>query len=62
MGRHLCYIEIYRAPQNTRDDFKKNIAFSEGNKLFAADFQANLDETNADMVQFTKIWKWRWIV
>ena len=24
--------------QNTRDDFKKNIAFPEGNKLFAGDF------------------------
>ena len=30
------------------------MAFSEGNKLFASDFRANLDETNADMVQFTK--------
>ena len=33
---------------------KKNMAFPEGNKLFAGDFRANLDETNADMVQFTK--------
>ena len=35
---------------------KKDIAFLEGNKLFAGDFRANLDETNADMVQFTKRW------
>ena len=40
---------------------KKNIAFPEGNKLFADDFCANLGETNADMVQFTKIWNCKWI-
>ena len=33
---------------------KKNKAFHEGNKLRAGDFRANLDETNPDMVQFTK--------
>ena len=33
--------------------------FPEGNKLFAGDFRANLDETNADMVQFTKRWNWK---
>ena len=38
------------------------MAFPEGNKLFAGDFRANLDETNADMVQFTKRWNWKWIV
>ena len=58
----LCYVEIYRAAQNTGDHFKKNMAFHEGNKLFAGDFRANLDETNADMVQFTKRWNWEWIV
>ena len=34
----------------------KNMAFpegNEGNKLFAGDLHANLDETNADMIQFT---------
>ena len=41
---------------------KKKIAFPEGNKLFAGDFRANLDETNADMVQFTKRWNWELIV
>ena len=28
------------------------MAFSEGNQLFAGDFQAVLDETNAIMLQF----------
>ena len=37
------------------------MAFSEGNQLFTGDFCANLDETDADMVQFTKRWKWKWI-
>ena len=57
----MLYAEIYRAAQNTGDHFKKNMAFSEGNKLFAGDFRANLDETNADMVQFTKRCNWKWI-
>ena len=38
------------------------MAFLEGNKLFAGDLRANLDEINADMVQFTKRWNWKWIV
>ena len=29
------------------DHFQKNMAFPEGNKLFADDLRANLDETNA---------------
>ena len=33
---------------------QKNMAFPEGNNLFAGDFRANLHEKNADMVQFTK--------
>ena len=37
------------------------MAFSEGNQLFAGDFRANMDETNADMVQFTNIWNWKLI-
>ena len=40
----------------------KIMAFPEGNKLFGGDFRADLDETNADMVQFTKRWNWKWIV
>ena len=35
---------------------QKNIAFFEGKKLFAGDFPAKLDKTNADMAQFTKRW------
>ena len=48
----------------TLDDFKtkKKIDFPEGNKQFAGDFCAKLDETNADMVQFTKRWNRKWIV
>ena len=45
-----------------RGSLQKNIAYPKGNKLFAGDFYANLDETNADMVQFTKRWNWEWIV
>ena len=30
------------------------MAFPEENKLFVGDFRAYMDETNADMVQFTK--------
>ena len=32
---------------------EKNMAFPEENKLFADDLRANLNETNAGMVQFT---------
>ena len=41
---------------------QKNMAFPEGKKLCAGDFRVNLDETNADMIQFTKRWDWKWIV
>ena len=39
----------------------KNMACSEGNQLFLGDFRVNIDETNADMAQFTKRWNWKWI-
>ena len=35
------------------------MAFPEGNQLFASDFRANLDETNADTVQFITRWNWK---
>ena len=35
---------------------------SRRDKLFAGDFRATLNETNADMAQFTKRWNWKWIV
>ena len=38
------------------------MAFSEENQLFASDFPANQDKANADRVQFTKRWDWKWIV
>ena len=37
------------------------MAFPEENQVFAGDFRVNLDETNADMVQFTKRWKQKWV-
>ena len=37
------------------------MVFSERNQLFAGDFRANLDEKNADLIQFTKRWNWKWI-
>ena len=40
----------------------ENSVFPEVNKLFRSDFRAKLDGTNADMVQFTKRWSWKWIV
>ena len=41
---NLCYVEVYRAAQNTGDHFQKNMTFSEGNRLFAVDFRANLEK------------------
>ena len=55
-------LKFTEQPQTPGITSKKNIAFLKGNKLFAGDFCANLDETNADMVQFTKRWNWKWIV
>ena len=40
----------------------KKHGFPEGSKLFACDLCSNPDETNVDMVQFTKKWNWKWIV
>ena len=37
LNRNLSYVEIYRAAQNTGDDFKKIIDFPAGNKLFVGD-------------------------
>ena len=38
------------------------MAFPEENKMFVVDLRANLDETNAYMVQFIKRWNWKRIV
>ena len=48
--------------QKNWGSYQKNMAFPGGNKLFAGDLRANLDETNVDMVQFTRRWNWKWIV
>ena len=50
---YVMYLNLPSGPKH-RESLKKNMALPEGNKLFAGDFRANLDETNADMVQFTK--------
>ena len=50
----LKFTEWPKTPGKTSQ--KKKNAFLEGNKLSAGDFCANLDEKNADMVQFTKRW------
>ena len=38
------------------------MAFSEGNQLLAVDFHAALNEINADVIQFTNKWNWKWMV
>ena len=55
----LKFTERPKTPEMT---LKKNIVFPAGNELFAGDFRAKLNQTNADMVQFTKRWNWKWIV
>ena len=40
----------------------KNMAFTEGNQLFASDSHALWDEVNAGMLQFTKKQNKKWIV
>ena len=47
---------------NYQGSLQKNMAISEVNQPFVGDFCANLNETNADMVQFTMRWIWKWIV
>ena len=49
-------LKLSERPKTPGITSKKNMALPEGNKLFAGDFRANVDETNADMVQFTKRW------
>ena len=56
-------LKFTERPKTPRVALKKHgFPFCEGNQLFAGDFRANLDEANADMVQFTKRWNWKWIV
>ena len=53
----LKFTELPKTPGTTT----KNSAFPEVIKLFASEFGPNVDETNADMVQFSKKWNWNWI-
>ena len=55
----LKFTERLKTPWITS---KKNMALPEGNKLFVGGFRANLDDTNANMVQFIRRWNWKWIV
>ena len=54
----LKFTERLKTPGIT----SKKMAFPGGNMLLAGVFRAILDVTNADMVQFTKRWNWKWIV
>ena len=63
LNRNLyVMLKFTERPKTPGITSKKNMAFPEGNELFAGNFRANLDETNADMVQYTKRWNWKWIV
>ena len=53
----LKFTEWPKTPEITL----KKMDVPEGNQLFVDDFRANLDETNADIVQFTERWNWKWI-
>ena len=57
----LKFTERPKTPGITSKKTWHSLKGMEGNKLFAGDFRANLDETNADMVHFTKRWNWKWI-
>ena len=54
LNRNLhVMLKFTKRPKTPGMDSKK-IAFPEGNKLFSGDCHTNLDETNVDIVQFTK--------
>ena len=57
----LKFIERPKTPGITSKKTWLFLKGMKGNKLFAGDLHANLDETNADMVQLTKTWNWKWI-
>ena len=52
-------LKFTELPKTSGITLKKIMALPEGYKLFGGDLRANLDETNADMVQFTKRWNWK---
>ena len=58
----LRHVEIYRAARNTGNHFKKIWLSPKRMSCLAGNFRANMDKTNADMVQLIKRWNWKWIV
>ena len=62
MANILKFTERPKTPGITSKKTWLSLKRMKGNKLFSGDFRANLDEKNADMVQFTKRWNWKWIV
>ena len=57
----LCW-NLASSPKHQGSLQKKTMTLPEGKKLIAGAFCANLDETNHDMVQFTKRWNWKCLV
>ena len=47
-------MKFTKRPKTPRITLKKHGFLFKGNNLVAGDIRATLDETNADMVQFTK--------
>ena len=43
-------LKFIKHPKTPGITSKRNMPFSEGNKLFVGDFRANLNKRNADMV------------
>ena len=56
----LCW-SLPRVPKQ-QGLLQKKYAICWRDKLFAGDLRVNLVEKNADMVQITKRWNWKWIV
>ena len=61
LSRNLYVMLKFTERPKTPGITLKNMACSEGKQLFLGDFCVNIDETIADMAQFTKRWNWKWI-
>ena len=55
----LKFTERPKTPGITSKKTLLSVKGMKGNKFFAGDFPANLDETNAYMVKFIKRWNWK---
>ena len=55
LSRNLYVMLKFTKRPKTLGITLKNMACSERNQLSPGDFRINIDETNADMVQFTKL-------